>query len=114
MSFDITKVPMVRVTWLDARDMETGWLPIKDIINAPLAVCQEVGYMVINNKEKIVIMRSWCIDKDDNHGGGSIAIPLPKAGPKKGIVGNSAAPANGAAIFAALLSIPDSPFSIFS
>ena len=75
MSVDITKVPMVRVTWLDARDMETGWLPIKDILNAPLAVCQEVGWMVINNKEKIVIMRSWCVDKDDNHGGGAIAIP---------------------------------------
>ena len=53
MSFDITKVPMVRVTWLDARDTETGWLPIKDILNAPLAVCQEVGYMVVKNKENI-------------------------------------------------------------
>ena len=31
--------------------------------------------MVINNDDKIVIMRSWCIDKDDNHGGGAIAIP---------------------------------------
>ena len=30
MNFDIEKVPMVRVTWLDARDTETGWLPIKD------------------------------------------------------------------------------------
>ena len=75
MNFDIEKVPMVRVTWLDARDTETGWLPIKDILNAPLAVCQEVGYMVIKNQQKIVITRSWCIDKDDNHGGGSIAIP---------------------------------------
>ena len=75
MSFDITKVPMVRVTWLDARDTETGWLRIKVILNAPLAVCQEVGYMVVKNKEKIVIMRSWCTDKDDNHGGGAIAIP---------------------------------------
>ena len=75
MSFDITKVPMVRVTWLAARDTETGWLPIKDILNAPLAMCQEVGYMVVNNQEKIVIMRSWCTDKDDNHGGGVIAIP---------------------------------------
>ena len=72
MSFDITKVPMVRVTWLDARDTETGWLPIKDILNAPLAVCQEVGYMVVNNKQKIVIMRFLLIV---NHGGGSIAIP---------------------------------------
>ena len=38
-------------------------------------MCQEVGYMVVNNDDKIVIMRSWCIDKDDNHGGGAIAIP---------------------------------------
>ena len=75
MTFDIQKVPMVRVTWLDARDMETGWLPIKDITNAPLAVCQEVGWMVTNTNEKVVIMRSWCTDKDDNHGGGAIAIP---------------------------------------
>ena len=66
---------MVRVTWKDARDMETGWLPIKDILDAPLAVCQEVGYMVVNNEDKIVIMRSWCVDKDDNHGGGAVAIP---------------------------------------
>ena len=29
---------MVRVTWVDARDTETGWLDIKEVINAPLAV----------------------------------------------------------------------------
>ena len=75
MSFDITKAPMVRITWHDARDTETGWIPIKDIISAPLAICQEVGWMVVNNNNKIVIMRSWCTDKDDNHGGGAIAIP---------------------------------------
>ena len=67
--------PMVRITWLDARDMETGWLPLKEIQDAPLAVCQEVGYMVVNNDDKIVIMRSWCVDKDDHPGGGAIAIP---------------------------------------
>ena len=42
---------------------------------APLATCQEVGWMTVNNDEKIVIMRSWCLDRDDNHGGGAIAIP---------------------------------------
>ena len=72
---DIDKVPMVRITWEDARDTETGWIEIKDIIAAPLALCQEVGWMVVNNEEKVVIMRSWCVDRDDNHGGGAIAIP---------------------------------------
>ena len=71
MSFDITKVPMVRVTWLDARDTETGWLPIKDILNAPLAVCQEVGYMVVKKQRKDCNYAFMVyIDKDDNHGGG--------------------------------------------
>tara|TARA_R100000781_G_scaffold61123_1_gene39061 strand:+ start:361 stop:639 length:279 start_codon:yes stop_codon:yes gene_type:complete len=72
---DINTLPMVRVTWLDARDTETGWIDIKDIMAAPLAKCQEVGWMAVNNDEKVVIMRSWCLDRDDNHGGGAIAIP---------------------------------------
>ena len=72
---DSNKGPMLRVTWMDARDTETGWIDIKDIIAAPLATCQEVGWMPVNNEEKIVIMRSWCLDRDDNHGGGAIAIP---------------------------------------
>ena len=41
--FDIKKAPMVRVTWLDARDTETGWLDIKEVVSAPLAVCHESG-----------------------------------------------------------------------
>ena len=72
---DINSVPRVTITWLDARDTETGWIDIKDILAAPLAVCQETGWMVVNNDHKVVIMRSWCLDRDDNHGGGAIAIP---------------------------------------
>ena len=72
---DINTIPMVRITWLDARDTETGWIDIKDIIASPLARCQEVGWMVVNNEEKVVVMRSWCVDRDDNHGGGASASP---------------------------------------
>ena len=46
---DINSVPMVRLTWLDARDMETGWLDIKDMLNAPLAKCQE-EYWIVTGK----------------------------------------------------------------
>jgi len=72
---DIKNVPMVRVTWTDARDMETGWLDIKEILTAPLAICQDVGWMVLNNDEKVVIMRSWTSEKNDQQGGGATAIP---------------------------------------
>ena len=53
---NIEKVPMVRIHWLDARDTETGWLDVKDIMKAPLANCMEVGWMMVNNDEKVVIM----------------------------------------------------------
>ena len=66
---------MVRITWEDARDKETGWIDIKDILKAPLALCQDVGWMVINNDEKVIIMRSYSKDKDDISGGGAVAIP---------------------------------------
>ena len=74
-AFNINKTPMVRVTWVDARDTETGWLDMKEVINAPLAMCQEVGWRVTNNDERIVIMRSYSKDKDEVSGGGAIAIP---------------------------------------
>jgi hypothetical protein len=66
---------MVRITWEDARDTETGWIDIKDVLKAPLAKCQDVGWMVINNDEKVIIMRSYSKDKDDISGGGAVAIP---------------------------------------
>ena len=75
MDIDIKKVPMVRITWLDARDMETGWLEMKDIFNAPLATCQEVVWLINKRPEKVVIMRSYSKDKDEISGGGAIAIP---------------------------------------
>jgi hypothetical protein len=71
----IEDVPMVRVTWMDARDMENGWLSEKDILAAPLAKCQDVGWMVVNNDDRIVINRSWCHEEDSNEGGGATAIP---------------------------------------
>ena len=81
---NINETPMGRVTWMDARDMETGWVAIKDILKAPLAECQDVGWMVVNNDEKVVIMRSWALDEEkeeDQEGGGATAIP--KCGVKK-------------------------------
>ena len=77
---DINKTPKVRVTWVDARDMETGWLEVIEILNAPVAICMEVGWLVVNTEEKVVIMRSFSEEKDalgkpDQNGGGAIAIP---------------------------------------
>ena len=66
---------MVRVTWLDARDTETGWLDIKEVMDDPLSVCQEGGWIVTNNNNKVIIMRSYSKDKEDISGGGAIAIP---------------------------------------
>ncbi len=73
MDLDITKVPMVRLTWVDAQEGSVGWTDLQEMMDSPLAECQEVGWLLVNNDEKVVVMRSW--NQDGQDGGACIAIP---------------------------------------
>ena len=70
---DINTKPMVRLTWLDAQESCTGWSTVEEMESSPLAECQEVGWLIVDNDEKVVVMRSW--NDDGAHGGACIAIP---------------------------------------
>lgn len=73
---DINKFPMVRVTWVDAKDGISGWEEIEEIINYDLATVVDVGWMVSKDARKIVIMGSFCTsDEDPQEGGRYTAIP---------------------------------------
>ena len=71
----IENVPMVRVTWMDAMDGETGWQELETIMRGDLATCVDVGWMVKNTSQTVVVMGSWCVDPDDKNGGRYITIP---------------------------------------
>ena len=43
------------------------------MIAAPLAECQEVGWLLVDDDDKVVVMRSW--NQDGQQGGACIAIP---------------------------------------
>ena len=73
MDLDIIKVPMVRLTWVDAQEGSVGWTELEEMMDSPLAECQEVGWLLVNNDEKVVVMRSW--NQDGQDGGACIAIP---------------------------------------
>ena len=73
MDLDITKVPMVRLTWVDAQEGSVGWTELEEMMDSPLAECQEVGWLLVNNDEKVVVMRSW--NQEGQDGGACIAIP---------------------------------------
>ena len=66
---------MVRVTWVDAIDGETGWQDLEDIVKSELAVVVDMGWLVKKDDSKIVIMGSWSLEPDDNGGGRYITIP---------------------------------------
>ena len=72
---DINKIPMVRVTWMDALDGETGWQDLETMLKGELATCMDVGWMIKNNDKCVVIMGSWCTDPDDKNGGRYITVP---------------------------------------
>ena len=78
--------PMVRITWMDAMDGDTGWVPLEKMMNAKLATCVDIGWMIRNDDERVTIMGSWCLDpqeiKDDDKEGGRY-ITIPKGWVKK-------------------------------
>ena len=72
---DMTDIPMVRLTWQDAQDSDGAWTEIDDILNHKCAVAQEVGWLVHNDQEKVIVMRSRIVAEKLQEGGAFIAIP---------------------------------------
>ena len=71
---------MVRITWMDAMDGDTGWVPLGKMRNAKLATCVDIGWLIRNDENRVTIMGSWCLDpqetkEDDKEGGRYITIP---------------------------------------
>ena len=67
--------PLVLVTWLDAKDGQTGWHSIVDIEKEKLATCYSVGWLMVQNNEKVIIMADYSEVEEDKEGGRHIAIP---------------------------------------
>ena len=43
--------PLVLVTWLDAKDGQTGWHSLDDIEKEKLATCYSIGWLMTRNNE---------------------------------------------------------------
>jgi hypothetical protein len=72
---DIKDIPMVRLTWLDAQDSDGNWASIDDILNHQCSVAQEVGWLVMNGQDHVIVMRSRIVEDTLQEGGAYIAIP---------------------------------------
>ena len=72
---DIKDIPMVRLTWLDAQDSDGNWTSIDDILKHECSVAQEVGWLVMNGEEHVIVMRSRIVEDTLQEGGAYIAIP---------------------------------------
>jgi len=67
--------PLVMITWLDATDIETGWLSLQEIKEKKLASVESVGWIVEESEEKITLIGCW--DETDQNGGRGVVIPKP-------------------------------------
>ena len=67
--------PLVMITWLDATDIETGWLSLQEIKEKKLASVESVGWIVEESEEKITLIGCW--DETDQNGGRGGVIPKP-------------------------------------
>ena len=69
------KKPLVLVTWLDAKDGQTGWHSIEDIQKERLATCHSTGWLMYKDETKTVIMADYSKYDAEQDGGRHIAIP---------------------------------------
>ena len=67
--------PVVLVTWLDAKDGQTGWHSTEDIEKERLATCHSVGWLMFKDDVRTVVMADYSEFDDDKEGGRHIAIP---------------------------------------
>jgi len=63
--------PLVMITWLDATDIETGWLSLQEIKEKKLASVESVGWIVEESEEKIISIKrslySWSYRNDETY-----------------------------------------------
>ena len=69
------KYPMVLVSWYDAKDGASGWHSIEDIQKEKLAICYSVGWLVLKNDDRTVVMADYSNEENDHDGGRHISIP---------------------------------------
>ena len=67
--------PLVLVTWLDAKTDRQVGTQSKISRKKNLATCYSVGWLMVRNNEKVIIMADYSELKDDKEGGRHIAIP---------------------------------------
>lgn len=72
---DMENVPMVRLTWEDAQDSDGAWTDIEDILKHECAICQEVGWLVHDSDDKVIVMRSRIVAEELEEGGAFVTIP---------------------------------------
>jgi hypothetical protein len=67
--------PLVKITWLDATDIDTGWHTISEIKEKTLVAVESVGWLLEETDQKIVLI--GCLDRHDENAGRGIIIPKP-------------------------------------
>ena len=69
------KYPMVLVTRFDAKDGSAGWPSIEDIQKEKLAICYSIGWLVLKNDDRTVIMSDYSNEENANDGGRHLVLP---------------------------------------
>ena len=69
------KYPLVLVSWYDAKDGHSGWHSIEDIQKEKLAICYSIGWLVLKNDERTVVMSDYSNEENANDGGRHLVLP---------------------------------------
>ena len=70
--FNLTDYRLVRISWQDAMDSETGWHDLKKLKSAKTEPVVSVGYIIVENDKQYTLVSDFC---SDGTSGRAITIP---------------------------------------
>jgi len=84
----ITKLqwPLVQVNWIDSCGHLRGWTPIEQLKELIAGECVSVGYLICQDKERIVIAPHIGPSKEDEEFEGDGVFVIPQVAIKKIII----------------------------
>jgi len=72
----IIKLPYKRVhiLWHDIQESDKAWIEKNDMMSEDVAVCQDIGFIFKQTKDKLWLFTSYSFDKKDNLSFGGLTV----------------------------------------
>lgn len=68
------KYQRVHITWHDIQESDKAWIDESDMLFEDVAICNDIGYIYKQTKDKLWLFTSYSFDKKNNLSFGGLTV----------------------------------------